>query len=214
MEGSLIFNSINFLVFFPIVAVLYYILPDKFRWSYLILVSYIFYLSFVPIYILVLFLMITIDYLAALGMEAKQGKYKTFLFIFGILANCSILFLFKYFNFIGSSLNLLAKFIGWNYSIQTLSLLLPIGISFYTFQSLSYLIEVYRGNQKAEHHYGIYALYIMFFPQLVAGPIGRPQNLLPQFRKPKLFNFEIVKGGALLMLLGFFKKVVIAEGCV
>ncbi len=211
MEGSLIFNSINFLVFFPVVAILYYLVQDKFRWSYLLLVSCIFYLSFVPVYILVLFLIVTIDYLIAIGMGAKQGKYKTFLFIFGILANCSVLFLFKYFNFIGSNLNLLARFIGWNYSVRALSLLLPIGISFYTFQSLSYLIEVYRGNQKAERHYGIYASYIMFFPQLVAGPIGRPQALLPQFRKPKLFNLHTVKEGALLMLFGFFKKVVIAD---
>ncbi|MBI2559318.1 MBOAT family protein [Candidatus Woesearchaeota archaeon] len=211
MEWSLIFNSINFLVFFPVVATLYYLLPGKFQWQYLLLASFVFYISFVPVYVLVLLLIITLDYFAAIAIEAKRGKHRTFLFISTILANCSVIFFFKYFDFIGSNLNLLAESIGWNYSVNTLSLILPIGISFYIFQSLGYIIEVYRGNHNAERHYGIYALYIMFFPQIVAGPIGRPQALLPQFHKLKFFNLEAVKEGALLMLWGFFKKVVIAD---
>ena len=102
-------------------------------------------------------------------------------------------------------------FLHWNYSLPLLSILLPIGLSFHTFQAMSYTIEVYKGNQKAERHLGIYALYVMFYPQLVAGPIERPQNLLPQFREVHVFEYSRVAAGLRLMLWGFFKKIVIAD---
>jgi D-alanyl-lipoteichoic acid acyltransferase DltB (MBOAT superfamily) len=105
----------------------------------------------------------------------------------------------------------LASFLHWNYSLESLSLILPIGLSFHTFQSLSYVIEVYRGNYKAEHHFGIYALYVMFYPQLVAGPIERPGNLLPQFYAKHVYDDQRVMDGLKLMVWGFFKKVVIAD---
>lgn len=131
--------------------------------------------------------------------------------MFSILANVGVLAFFKYFNFLNDNLAALARFIGWNYSIESLSIVLPIGLSFHTFQAMSYTIEVYRGRQPAERHFGIYALYVMFYPQLVAGPIERPQNLLPQFREYHGFDYGRVTSGLKLMAWGLFKKAVVAD---
>jgi len=119
--------------------------------------------------------------------------------------------IFKYYNFFIGNYNGIAQLIGWNYSVNTLSILLPIGLSFHTFQSLSYVVEVYRGNQKAEKHFGIYSLYVMFYPQLVAGPIERPQNVLHQFREKHSLNYLDVSKGMQRIVWGMFKKVVIAD---
>ena len=127
------------------------------------------------------------------------------------MANVGVLVLFKYFDFLNDSLAGLARFAGWNYSIGALALVLPVGLSFHTFQAMSYTIEVYRGRQPAERHFGIYALYVMFFPQLVAGPIERPQNLLPQFRVFHQFDYERVTNGLKLIAWGLFKKTVVAD---
>lgn len=168
-------------------------------------------MAFIPIYILILLLTIVIDYFAGMWIEdSSDTKRKRFL-IFSIWSTCLVLFVFKYFNFFTTNWNSLATFIGWNYSIQTLQIILPIGLSFHTFQSLSYVIEVYRGHQKAERHFGIYALYVMFYPQLVAGPIERPQNLLHQFHERHSFVYARVRDGLVLMLWGLFKKVVVAD---
>ena len=128
-----------------------------------------------------------------------------------VLSTCLILFVFKYYGFVSSNVRYIADIFHWNYSIRSLNLLLPIGLSFHTFQSLSYVIEVYRGNQKAERNFGIYALYVMFYPQLVAGPIERPQNLLHQFYEKHEFDFQRVVDGLKMMAWGLFKKVVIAD---
>jgi D-alanyl-lipoteichoic acid acyltransferase DltB (MBOAT superfamily) len=122
-----------------------------------------------------------------------------------------ILAVFKYYNFFIGNFNGIAELIGWNYSLNTLSILLPIGLSFHTFQSLSYVVEVYRGHQKAERHFGIYSLYVMFYPQLVAGPIERPQNVLHQFREKHSLNYLDVSKGMQRIVWGMFKKVVIAD---
>ena len=122
-----------------------------------------------------------------------------------------VLFAFKYFNFFNSNFSALAGFLHLSYPIGIINIILPIGLSFHTFQSLSYVIEVYRGKQKAEHHFGIYSLYVMFYPQLVAGPIERPQNLLHQFREKHTFEYQRVTDGLKLMAWGLFKKVVIAD---
>lgn len=207
----MLFNSLDYLIFFPIVATLYLMLPFQHRWLFLLLASCYFYIAFVPVYILVLFALITVDYFVAIGMENSTGKRRKCLFTISILATCLILFIFKYFNFFNVNFTALAEALHWNYSIKNLSFILPIGLSFHTFQSLSYVFEIYRGNQKAERHFGIYALYVMFFPQLVAGPIERPQNLLPQFYKQHQYNYERITDGLKLICWGLFKKVVIAD---
>lgn len=128
-----------------------------------------------------------------------------------ILANVGVLAFFKYFNFINSNVEALANFLNWNYSVENLKWILPIGLSFHTFQAMSYTVEVYRGNQPAERHFGIYALYVMFYPQLVAGPIERPQNILHQFKEKHPFALVKVRDGLVLIGWGLFKKVVIAD---
>lgn len=168
-------------------------------------------MAFVPIYILILGFTIVIDYFAGIYIEnAKGGKRKLFL-IYSLLANISVLAVFKYYNFLNDNLSFLLHGFAIHNPIPYLSILLPIGLSFHTFQAMSYTIEVYRGNQKAERHFGIYSLYVMFYPQLVAGPIERPQNLLHQFHEKYLPEYENFADGLKLMVWGFFKKLVIAD---
>ncbi len=207
----MLFNSVDFLIFFPIVVGIYFLLPYRWRWFWLLLSSCYFYMAFVPVYILVLFATIVVDYLAGILIDRSVGKIKKVYLIGSIIFTCLILFVFKYFNFFNANLDALGNFLGWNYPINYLSIILPIGLSFHTFQSLSYVIEVYRGNQRAEHRFGIYALYVMFFPQLVAGPIERPQNLLHQFDEYHHFDYVRISRGLKRMLWGFFKKIVIAD---
>ncbi len=207
----MLFNSLDFLIFFPIVTILYFLLPQKLRWVMLLTASCIFYMFFVPVYILILFFTIIIDYISGIYIERLQDKKKKLFLIISILSNVGILFVFKYFNFFNENIAYIARVLHWNYPIENLWILLPIGLSFHTFQSLSYVIEVYRGHQKAERHLGIYALYVMFYPQLVAGPIERPQNMLHQFCEYHKFDYKRVTSGLKLMAWGFFKKVVIAD---
>jgi D-alanyl-lipoteichoic acid acyltransferase DltB (MBOAT superfamily) len=207
----MLFNSFSFLIFFPTVAFLYFLIPHPYRWFLLLAASCFFYMAFIPVYILVLALTIVIDYTAALFIEKAEGKKRKWFLIVSIVSTCSVLFVFKYFNFFNANLSQVAQFLHWNYSIDSLSLVLPIGLSFHTFQSLSYVIEVYRKNFKAEHHFGIYALYVMFYPQLVAGPIERPGNLIHQFYEEHSFDNQRVIDGLKLMVWGFFKKIVIAD---
>ena len=168
-------------------------------------------MAFLPIYILILALTIAIDYTAGLLIERTEGRKRKAWLVMSVLSTCGVLFIFKYFNFFNSNLTRVAQFFHWNYPIGTLSLILPIGLSFHTFQSLSYVIEVYRGNYKAEHHFGIYALYVMFYPQLVAGPIERPGNLIHQFYEKHSYDDQRVMDGLKLMAWGLFKKIVIAD---
>jgi D-alanyl-lipoteichoic acid acyltransferase DltB (MBOAT superfamily) len=169
-------------------------------------------MAFIPRYILILFATILVDYAAGLLMErARTEAVKRLYLVVSLVVTVSILAFFKYFDFLNGNVALLAKALHWNYGIRSLEIVLPIGLSFHTFQSMSYVIEVYRGNQKAERHFGIYALYVMFYPQLVAGPIERPQNLLHQFRERHDFDYGRVTGGLKRMAFGLFKKVVIAD---
>jgi alginate O-acetyltransferase complex protein AlgI len=200
----MLFNSLEFIIFFPLCTILYFLLPHKFRWAHLLLASCIFYAAFIPAYLLILFLLIAIDYTAGLIIEREKNK-KSWLII-SIVANISMLGLFKYYDFFISNINGLT---GTHFIL--LKWILPIGLSFHTFQSLSYTIEVYRGRQKAIRHAGYYALYVMFYPQLVAGPIERPQNLLPQFFRHQKFSSQKLYEGLRLMAWGFFKKLVIAD---
>lgn len=207
----MLFNSFSFLVFFPTVVCLYYLLPHAYRWILLLVASCVFYMAFIPSYILILLFTILVTYLLGRLMETREEKQRKGLFIGGILLICSPLFLFKYFNFFNANLAQLASFLRWNYSIENLSWALPIGLSFYTFQALSYIIEVYRKHQPPERRFHILASYIMFFPQLVAGPIERPGNLIPQFDEKHYFDGQRVLDGLKLMVWGYFKKVVIAD---
>ena len=208
----MLFNSLTFLVFFVVVTGLYFLLPHRFRWFLLLLASCFFYMFFKPVYILILFGTIIIDYYAGIKLEEIQDqKKKKFFLILSLIANIGVLVVFKYFNFINENISQVLVHVGVQNPIPFLKILLPIGLSFHTFQAMSYTIEVYRGNQKAERHFGIYALYVMFYPQLVAGPIERPQNILHQFRIQHNFEYANVSAGLKLMLWGFFKKLVIAD---
>lgn len=202
----MLFNSLEFIAFFLIVTPLYYLLPHKFRWFHLLVASCWFYMAFVPVYIVILFATIIIDYVAGILIEQAQGKARRYYLVLSLVANIGVLFVFKYYNFFIGNINAASGL-----SIPLLTILLPIGLSFHTFQAMSYTIEVYRGNQKAEKHFGIYALYVMFYPQLVAGPIERPQNILHQFHERKSFSYENVVNGLKMIAWGMFKKVVIAD---
>jgi len=205
------FNSIQFIIFLPIAATVFFLLPYRFRNLWLLLVSCYFYMIFVPVYILILFLLICIDYVMGRLIERGRGTQRKIYLLVSIVSTCAILFVFKYFNFFNANLSHLALFLHWNYSIKDLSLILPLGLSFHTFQSLGYCIDVYRGQWKAEKNFIVYALYVMFFPQLVSGPIERAGHLLPQLHAKHDFNYQRVVDGLKLIMWGFFQKVVIAD---
>ena len=192
----MLFNSLSFMVFFPVVTLVYYLLPFRWRWCWLLAASCFFYMWFKPVYILILLVTILIDYTAGLMIHRyrlQPRKRKGWL-IASIVSTLSVLFIFKY--------------QGLFYETN---ILLPIGLSFHTFQSLSYVIEVYRGNQRPERHFGFYSLYVMFYPQLVTGPIERPQNLLRQLHIPQPFQMQNLARGVMLILFGLFAKMVVAD---
>lgn len=201
----------DFLFYFIVVTTLYFVLPHRYRWALLLIASCYFYMAFVPIYILILGFTIVIDYFAGIFLEEARGKKRKMWLIASLVANIGVLAIFKYYNFLNENLTVLLHGVGWENPIPYLKILLPIGLSFHTFQAMSYTIEVYRGHQKAERNFGIYSLYVMFYPQLVAGPIERPQNLLHQFYEEHFFDYDRVVEGLKLMLWGFVKKLVIAD---
>ncbi len=207
----MLFNSLQFLLFFVVITFAYFALPHRFRWFLLLAASCYFYMAFVPVYILILGFTIVIDYFAGIWLEQSEGKYRRWFLIASLIANIGVLAVFKYYNFLNDNLSLLLHGFSLRNPIPALSILLPIGLSFHTFQAMSYTIEVYRGHQKAERNFGIYALYVMFYPQLVAGPIERPQNLIHQFYEKHYFDYQRVTDGIKLMAWGLFKKVVIAD---
>lgn len=168
-------------------------------------------MDFIPIYILVLAFTIVVDYFAGILIERSAGRKRKWFLRMSIVANIGILGFFKYFNFANDNISFFLKLFNFTNPVGDLSFILPIGLSFHTFQAMSYTIEVYKGNQKAERKFGIYALYVMFFPQLVAGPIERPQNIIHQFYEPKKFDYDRVVAGLKIVLWGFFKKLVIAD---
>jgi alginate O-acetyltransferase complex protein AlgI len=206
----MLFNSFEFLLFFPIVTILFFVLPHKWRWLHLLVASCIFYMAFIPVYILILIFTIVVDYYAGIAIAKQNGKRRKLFLLFSLIANVGILAVFKYYNFFIDNINTFFHLEG-NNQFVFLNIILPIGLSFHTFQAMSYTIEVYRGHQDPERHFGIYALYVLFYPQLVAGPIERPQNLLHQFRAEQHYDIERIFEGLKLMLWGLFKKVVIAD---
>jgi alginate O-acetyltransferase complex protein AlgI len=207
----MLFNSIHYLVFFPVTVAAYYACPGRFRWMLLFVASCYFYMAFIPKYILVLFAIIAIDYVAAILIEGANGRKRTIYLWISVAANLGLLAAFKYYNFMNANLAAITGLIGLQDRLPRSDLILPIGLSFHTFQSLSYTLEVYFGRFKAERHLGIYAVYVLFFPQMVAGPIERPYNLLPQLRAHHTFSYERAGSGLGLILFGLFKKIVIAD---
>lgn len=225
----MLFNSFDFLVFFPIVVLLYWILPGKLRNPMLLIASYYFYMNWEPVYaLLILFSSITTWGCARLieriakSVEFKNSdpsninnlhsnRNKKTLVAICIIINIGILFLYKYLGFLGDSIITVFDTIGLGIRIPHFELLLPVGISFYTFQALGYIIDVYRGDIKAEHNFFTYALFVAFFPQLVAGPIERAKNLLPQFHGRHHFNGNYMIAGLKMMIWGYFMKLCIAD---
>jgi alginate O-acetyltransferase complex protein AlgI len=208
----MLFNSVEFLIFFPLVVILYFLVPLRLRIPLLVGASYYFYMSWRPEYIILIIASTLIDFYVGrkIGNESKGQTRKLYLF-FSLATNLGILFFFKYFTFFNDSIRSLLYFVNINYTPTEFNLLLPVGISFYTFQTLSYTINVYRGVQKPEHNLIKFALYVSFFPQLVAGPIERSDRLLPQFDNKHSIDYYRITDGLKLMAWGFFKKLVIAD---
>lgn len=208
----MLFNSMAFMVFLPIVFIIYWLLPHKYRWILLLLSSYYFYMSWNAKYVILIFLTTGVSYVAALLLDGEKNSIKRKGILLASALFClGILFFFKYFNFLSESVTSVLNHFAIPASPVMLKVMLPVGISFYTFQTLGYVIDVYRGNVKAERHFGIYATFISFFPQLVAGPIERTDNLLPQIKKRHIFNYESAVYGMKLMIWGYFKKMAIAD---
>lgn len=208
----MLFNSLEYLLFLPLVVVLYFTIPTKWRWLLLLVASYVFYMSWKTEYVILIAFTTMVDYLVALkiGQETQKRKKKIWL-ILSLVVNLGMLAGFKYLNFFTDTINILFSTTGASPPFSLYKILLPVGISFYIFQSLSYTIDVYRGYKKPETHPGKFALYVSFFPQLVAGPIERSTSLLPQIHKPLAFDEKRLVSGLKLMLWGFFKKLVIAD---
>ena len=227
----MLFNSAEFcLLFFPLVTGLYFVLPHRWRWLLQLAASCWFYMAFVPLFILILAFTILVDFVAGIAIEGSSGPRRKAYLVASIVANVGVLAVFKYWDFLNGNLTGLLGSIGLEYHMPKLKewtffgllpagMVLPIGLSFHTFQSLSYTIEVYRGHQRAERRFGLFALYVMFYPQLVAGPIERPANLLNQLNAGdghgirSRYDHARVGWGLKQMLWGFFKKLVIADRC-
>jgi D-alanyl-lipoteichoic acid acyltransferase DltB (MBOAT superfamily) len=207
-----LFNSWEFLWFFPVVTFLYFELPHRFRWMLLLGASYFFYMSWKPAYLLLILASTLVDYVCALEMgKAHTSGRRRLLLLVSLGTNLGLLFAFKYLNFFAWTVGWFLDPAAAATAGPVLDVLLPVGISFYTFQTLSYTIDVYRGDRAPEPRLGIFALYVSFFPQLVAGPIERSTQLLPQFDRVVTFDAGRVTEGLRRMLLGMFKKVVVAD---
>ena len=206
----MLFNSIEFLIFFPIVCLIHFILPKKTRWVWLLFASYYFYMCWNPRYALLIFASTLITWLSGIFI-AKYEKHKKLSVAFSFILNLGILFFFKYWNFAFENINHILSHFGFGIMPHGFDVILPVGISFYTFQALSYTMDVYRKEVAPEKNLFRYMLFVSFFPQLVAGPIERSKNLLSQLNTPHSFNGESAKRGLLLMLWGFFQKLVIAD---
>ncbi len=204
----MLFNSIEFLVFFVVFFFLFYFLDGKSRKILLFIASCIFYMWFIPVYVLILFLTILIDYYAAIKIEDDHSqKAKKWHLLFGVVNTCLVLFVFKYHNFFIDNFNAMGF-----HQLENWEIILPIGLSFHTFQSLSYVIEVYRGNIKAERNILTYSNFVMMFPQLVAGPIERANNLIPQLRTcDHKITYKDFSVGFHRFIWGLFKKVMVAD---
>lgn len=208
----MLFNSFTFAIFLPIAFLLYYFVPHKYKWGFLLIASYIFYMNLHVGYAVFLLFSTILTYFAARGFEKyREPRIRKRILLFSITLLVTLLLFFK---LAMPTIRILNQLIGNGYLAMqpiTLRILLPAGMSFYVFQSLGYLIDVYKGKIPAEHHFGYYALFVSFFPQLLAGPIGRADALLPQYKEVHPFCYEKVTYGLKLMAWGYFKKLVVAD---
>ena len=208
----MLFNSLEFLIFFPIVCFGYFLIPHKYRWIWLLIASYIFYMGWNAAYALLLLFSTVVTWLTGIAVDRSTGTKQRKVFLaLGITINLAILFVFKYFGFFMSTIYSVFGALGIAYTEIQFSLVLPVGISFYTFQAIGYCIDVYRKQTQVQRNFGKYALFVSFFPQLVAGPIERSYTLIPQFEEVHSFSSERTASGLRLMAWGFFKKIVIAD---
>ena len=206
------FNSWEFLLFYPVVLLLYFVLPRKARWPMLLIASYFFYMCYQTELVFLILGTTFVSWISSRAIErTEKKKYKVLFLTITLVASLGVLFFYKYFNFLAGTVFDIAAALGSDAAPITLRLALPVGISFYTFQTLSYVIDVYRGDVKSEDNFFFYALFVSFFPQLVAGPIERPSNLIPQLREPHSWSNENAVAGAKMMMLGFFKKICVAD---
>jgi D-alanyl-lipoteichoic acid acyltransferase DltB (MBOAT superfamily) len=209
----MLFNSFEFLLFFPLVAIIYFAIPkNNWRNYFLLVASYYFYMCWKPEYALLLLTSTGLTYVAA-NLIGGGKKYKQFYLIACIVLNLAILFFFKYYHFAAENITALMQLFGVQLHIPEMNVLLPVGISFYIFQALGYSIDVYRGDVEPEKNFFNYALFVSFFPQLVAGPIERSTNLLQQFKTKHQFDGDQAISGVNLMLWGYFLKLVVADRC-
>ena len=202
----MLFNSFAFIGFFAIVAIVYYALPHRWRWPLLLLLSYYFYSTFDPGYLLLLGFATTVAYLFGRTLAAPERQHRGLLLATGILLELSVLIAFKYVDFVAGTLN-----DGFALGLPRLGFLLPAGLSFYTFSCASYIVDAYRGTIPAERHIGKLALYVAYFPKLLAGPIERAGSFLAQLETPIRYDAAMVAAGIQLAVWGLFKKVVIAD---
>ena len=208
----MLFNSIQFVLFFTVVTIVYFSLSYKFRWILLLAASYYFYMCWKPEYIILIFGSTVVDYFSAIQIaKSKSKKKRKFFLLFSLFANLSVLFFFKYFNLFNDTVYNILNSFNIFYNKPAFNILLPVGISFYTFQTLSYTIDVYRGNTEPERHFGKFAVFVSFFPQLVAGPIERSNRLIPALKKKVEFSYENLAEGLKIMLWGYFMKLVVAD---
>ena len=206
------FNSWEFILFYPIVLLLYFVLPKKMRWPMLLVASYFFYMCYSPDLVFLIFGTTLISWVASRIIDKTEKKaIKRLAIVVTLIASLGVLFFYKYFNFLSTAISSVVGLFGGPSDPVLLDLVLPVGISFYTFQTLSYAIDVYRGDVKSERNFFFYALFVSFFPQLVAGPIERPDNLIPQLREAHPWSTPDAIKGAKHMLVGFFKKVCVAD---
>lgn len=206
------FNTLEFLLFFPVVLGAYWLLPGRFRWMLLLTASYLFYLYWNPWTGLLLLGTTLVSWLAARGIDRAAGdRGRRGWLLLAVTVSLGCLVFFKYTGLLAESAGTVAGLFGGEVSRVTVDIILPVGISFYTFQTLSYVLDVYRGTIRPEEHFGYYALFVSFFPQLVAGPIERPEHLLPQLREEHRLRGEDLFAGLWLMLQGYFKKLMIAD---
>ena len=207
------FNSWEFLLFYPIVALLYFVLPKKLKWPILLVASYYFYMCYQAELVFLIFGTTLISWIASNIIDRNRDKkiLKRICLTVTLIVCLGVLFFYKYFNFLADSVFNVIAFFGGTPSPVVLNLILPVGVSFYTFQTLSYVIDVYRGDIETERNFFFYALFVSFFPQLVAGPIERPGNLIPQLKADNTPDRDNAIKGAKHMIVGFFKKVCVAD---
>ncbi len=208
----MLFNSLEYLWFFPSVVIIYYLLPQKYRWILLLVASYYFYMSWKVEYIFLIIFSTIVDYTLAIKIHKEKNKsHKKFYLIASLFSNLGLLAAFKYANFISENINQLLTFTRMGFHFPYMDILLPVGISFYTFQTLSYTIDVYKGKIEPERNLGRFALFVTYFPQLVAGPIERASTFIPELKRKFIFNYIDIVSGLRRILWGLFKKVVVAD---